>query len=109
MIASVTLTACGSPTPANRYQYRTVQDCIADWGDDDLCERDYDRSSVYYGGYWGPFLISRAGRTYYRRPGSRTDFLVPGGLSSGSSRAIGTRSTTITRGGFGGSSRSSGG
>lgn len=108
LIASVSLTACGSSSQT-RYQYSNLQDCLRDWNDYQLCERDDDSSSRYYGGYYGPVIISRSGRTYYRRPGLSSDFLAPSSVASGSTRSIGTRTFTVSRGGFGTASRSSGG
>ncbi|PYE56438.1 hypothetical protein [Deinococcus yavapaiensis] len=108
LIASVSLTACGSPTSQTRYQYASLQDCLRDWNDYQLCERDGDYGGGYYGHYYGPVIISRSGRTYYRRPGLSSEFVAPSRISSGSTHSIGTRTFTVSRGGFGSSGRSSG-
>lgn len=112
MISSVSLVACGDSTPQSRYQYSSQQECLLDWNDPQLCEEgdddDFDFKSKKKR-YYGPTLISRAGQMYFKRKGMSADFPMPSHLSSGSTRAVATKSFSASRGGFGASARSSSG
>ncbi len=102
--ASVTLVLIGtamaggglagcSKDEMRRDVYASKQDCLADWGNTPAdCEPAYDRRTG------NPYATH-----YYGRP-----YSVSGSTADGvahSSRAI--SSTTVSRGGFGGSARSS--
>ncbi|MFC5600728.1 hypothetical protein [Deinococcus cellulosilyticus] len=105
VLASVTLTAC-SNDDESRMQYRSMQDCIDDWGAAELCERSTD-SGISAAYFLGPYFIYKAGKYYYKRT-SRSSY-VPAPVTGGLSKpGISSRSTgTVIRGGFGGSKSSS--
>jgi uncharacterized protein YgiB involved in biofilm formation len=69
-----------------RQQYKSKEDCLADWNSPEKCEQaPYGSTSHYYPGFWyGPFVGGS-----YRQSAQTT------------SRAMGT--TSVTRGGFGSS------
>jgi uncharacterized protein YgiB involved in biofilm formation len=69
-----------------RQQYKSKEDCLADWNTPDKCEQaPYGSSSHYYPGYYyGPFVSGRSMSS-----------------TQTASRAVGT--TSVTRGGFGSS------
>lgn len=106
VLASVTLTAC-SNDDESRMQYRTLADCVEDWGDATLCERPTN-TSVSAAYFLGPYFIYKAGKYYYKRTAKSSYVPAPvvGGLSKPgtSSRSTGK---TVIRGGFGGSKSSS--
>lgn len=95
-LASGSLVGCADDE-IRRDVYASKEDCLADWGNDQKdCEPAYDHPH------------SRGAHTaYYGRP-----YTYHGGSSISPSRTgktIGSRSTGVSRGGFGSSARSSGG
>jgi uncharacterized protein YgiB involved in biofilm formation len=91
--AVATLAGCES-RETRRDVYASKQDCLADWGNDPKdCEPAYDHPG------------SRGASTYYYgRP-----YTYQGGhIGARSSKAVGSTSS-VSRGGFGSSARSSGG
>lgn len=111
LIGTALLAGCGQqPAPATRDQYASLEDCAADWGRPESCERV--QSSGVPGGFlfWGPLYgagLRDAARNNAlsdaRRSGS-TNFIDP----NRQGRAIGkyTAPSPTSRGGFGSSSRS---
>lgn len=92
---TATLTSCGKEE-TRRDVYVSKQDCLADWGNDPKdCEPAYDRRT-------GNPAITH----YYGRP-----YGWSGGSSSFSPSRTGKTigSTTVSRGGFGGSGHSASG
>ena len=92
---TATLTSCGKEE-TRRDVYVSKQDCLADWGNDPKdCEPAYDRRT-------GNTAITH----YYGRP-----YGWSGGSSSFSPSRTGKTigSTTVSRGGFGGSGHSASG
>lgn len=94
--AVASLSGCSSKNEVRRDVYANKEDCLADWGNDPKdCEPAYDHphsrgaSTAFYG---RPY-------TYY---GGRAS-------PSRSGKTIGSRSSGVSRGGFGSSARSSGG
>jgi hypothetical protein len=109
IIASVTLTSCGSNTQqTQRDVYSTKEQCADDWGDKD-CE-DAGTSGSSGGHYFmGPHYYAYGGRSYYFPRGSSGSSEPVQATSlprfkSGLSRASGvsrTISSSVSRGGFG--------
>lgn len=111
LIGTATLVGCSQQsTPEARDHYASLEDCAADWGRPESCERV--QSSGYPGGFlfWGPrysagLRDSARGSALNeaRRTGS-TNFADP----SRQGRAIGSSMAPAptSRGGFGSSSRS---
>jgi uncharacterized protein YgiB involved in biofilm formation len=100
-IAGATLGGC-SKDEIRRDVYANREDCLADWGNDPKdCEPAYDRpesrgaSTAYYG---RPYTYHGGGASP-----SRT------GKTIGSQTTSASRGSSVSRGGFGTSARSSGG
>jgi uncharacterized protein YgiB involved in biofilm formation len=90
-----TLAACSSDE-VRRDVYASKADCLADWGNTPQdCEPAYDRRTS------SPYITHYYGRPYVYSGGSTA------GSSTHSSRAIG--SSSVSRGGFGGSGHSASG
>lgn len=95
LIGLTTLAGCGEDD-TRRDVYKTREDCLADWGNKPsdctpATEQRHAGSGFWYGPMYG-----------YRSGGSGSSWT---NRSSTSSRSIG--SSTVSRGGFGSSSRSS--
>lgn len=121
LIGAAALTGCSSEpeTPRARDTYLTLDDCAADWGRPDYCERQQVTtsagSSTYFHGptYFVPFRDSAQAEA---RDGARRLGIAPS-AEGPSNRAIGRTSVapssagSTSRGGFGSSARgfSSGG
>jgi uncharacterized protein YgiB involved in biofilm formation len=92
--AVATLVGCGKSQETRRDVYANKEDCLADWGNDlKDCEPAYDHPT------------SRGVNTaYYGRP-----YIYHGARASPSrhGRTIGSKTTSVSRGGFGSSARSS--
>ena len=61
LIGTVTLVGCGQQsTPSARDHYASLEDCAADWGRPESCERV--QSSGHPGGFlfWGPLYAAGA-------------------------------------------------
>jgi len=90
LIGTAALSACGDDEANRRRQYRTLEECLADWGDPSECREEVARGSsgphAYYHYYAGT-------------GGSRSGGWWSGGSGSGSSAA----GHDISRGGFGSS------
>lgn len=135
LVTSAALTACSGSTDTGssqelttiRDQYKSLEDCRKDWGDGAACETvasstdlnanstpasttgsTYTGSGSHYNGYshsfFGPYYSPGYRDTVQRSFGAR---------NAGSDHAISRNTTTsrssVSRGGFGSSSRSSGG
>ncbi|HYM47064.1 MAG TPA: hypothetical protein VES91_01205 [Burkholderiaceae bacterium] len=112
LIGTATLVACGQQSaPLARDHYASLEDCAADWGRPESCDRV--QSSGYPGGYIfrGPTYASNA------RDRTRGDALNDARRSGGANladparqgRSIGSSmapTSPTSRGGFGSSSRS---
>jgi hypothetical protein len=108
LLASVSLTACGPQVYDSRMNYKSREDCVREWGDPALCEQ---RSHTGTGFIWlGPrFLVNNG---FYRYLGPNNQPLNPPANAEIARNNASTRSTGVStspRGGFGSSSRSSGG
>lgn len=102
--ATVLLTACGSDQATTRELYSSKEKCVEDWGSEDDCEvtannRYHGPHYYWYGGR--PYYFSRGGGDPKPVTTGRMATLREGGRSSNS---IGSISSTVSRGGFGGSS-----
>lgn len=99
LIGLSALTGCGEDDQ-RRDVYASREDCLADWGNKpEDCTPATDPKHRSSGFFYGPsygYRSSGSGSTWTSR-------------SSGSSRSIGSSSSSVSRGGFGSSSRSSGG
>lgn len=105
LMASISLTACDSGQETQQALYQNRQECIEDWGNDECDDSDGD-------GYWhGPHFFYAGGRHHYF-PKKTGGAAVPvaatsklAGLAPGvaPSRAVSTKSGSVSRGGFGGS------
>ena len=105
--ARVTLVLVGMAALAGcqdqrRDVYATREDCLADWGNKPQdCSPATDPGHASRGFWYGPS---------YRIPfGHSSSSWISGTRSIGSSRAGSSSSSHVSRGGFGSSSRSSGG
>ena len=101
LIGLATLAGCGKDD-TRRDVYRTREDCLADWGNKpEDCSPATESRHAGTGYWYGPM--------YAHRSGAGTSWMNRGGSSS--SRSIGSsstsRSSSVSRGGFGSSSRSS--
>jgi len=105
LIGTVTLGGCSQQsTPSARDQYASLEDCAADWGRPESCERV--QSSGYPGGFlfWGPLYAAsaRSNALNDARRNANPSFVDP----ARQNRAIGSSKAPTSRGGFGSSSRS---
>lgn len=113
LIASISIAACGgdSEQATRREIYKSKEECLKDWGDDDNCEETY---SSGHRSYHGPHYFYSSGSPYYFRRGetsptpvgSHMNFSRVGEGASSSFSSGRVSSTHISRGGFGGSSSS---
>ena len=123
------LVACGSGIPEDEQRdvYTKLEDCVADWGDKELClqmaqedqqaaglTQNPDGSFFFFGPMYSPSMgryIEYDGRTV--RPNTSRSTIKPMLISQ--TRSLSAKSSTtasgksISRGGFGASARSSGG
>lgn len=129
VLSTLLFNACGGNTVADttRDVYENREDCLKDWGDEELCESMNDDDSREYRSGGGVFFVGRPfwGPQYY--PGDRTvlykgktvsppgkstslkPFVVTSRSSSSSRSSVSSpRSSSTSYGGFGGG-RSSGG
>ena len=105
LIGTVTLVGCSQQsTPSTRDQYASLEDCAADWGRPESCERV--QSSGDPGGFlfWGPLYAASARNNALNdaRRSANPNFANP----ARQGRAIGSSTAPTARGGFGSSSRS---
>ena len=105
LIGTVTLVGCSQQTtPTARDHYASLEECAADWGRPESCERV--QSSGYPGGFlfWGPAyaLSARNNALNEARRSANPNFVD----SARQGRAIGSSTVPTSRGGFGSSSRS---
>lgn len=118
LIGAAALQGCSPATetqPVSRDDYQSLEDCAADWGRPEHCERQQVSTNAGSSTYWrGPtyFANDRWGaQRQARDQAARTG--APSQLADGpSNRSIGTTTATrpssspTARGGFGSSSRS---
>lgn len=116
----LTLTGCG-PTQVQRDIYQSKDECIADWGTNDLCQdvptEQAQQNGSGHGGFvfipgtryfWGPSYypgeraVDFNGKTYRPTSGARP-FV---NISSTSHAAMSSPGRAVSRGGFGGGGRS---
>jgi uncharacterized protein YgiB involved in biofilm formation len=105
LIGTVTLVGCSEQTTSTaRDHYASLEDCAADWGRPESCERV--QTSGYPGGFlfWGPAyaLNARSSALNDARRSANPKFADP----ARQGRAIGSSMAPTSRGGFGSSSRS---
>ena len=99
LIGLTTLAGCGGEQ--RRDVYRSREDCLADWGNKpEDCSPATEKRHAGTGFWYGPMYAHRPGGSWFGR-----------GAAGSSSRSIGSsstsRSSSVSRGGFGSSSRSS--
>ena len=135
LVTSAALTACSGNTESGssqelttiRDQYKSLEDCRKDWGDGAACETvasstdlntasmpagttgsSYTGSGSHYSGYthsfFGPFYSPGYRDTVQRNFGVHNS-----GSDHAISRSTTTNRSSVSRGGFGSSARSSGG
>lgn len=121
LIGAAALTACGGDpeTPRARDTYLTLDDCAADWGRPDYCERQQVTtgagSSTFFHGpmYYTPYrdIAQAEARDEARRTGLAPPREGPSNRSIGHTTVAPSSAGTTARGGFGSSARgfSSGG
>lgn len=130
VLSTLLFNACGgsggSSSETTRDVYQSKEDCLKDWGDQELCEEmndtdsdEYRRSGgVIYAGrpFWGPSYYPGDRAVMYKgktvSPVSKSTSMKPFAVTSRSSSASRSsvsspRSSSSSYGGFGG--RSSGG
>lgn len=103
-LGSVILTGCGPELPDDRYVYKTHNQCVQDWGNEN-CEHGPNPNFGWGGGYgYGPYY----NRQVNLPSGDRISSGSPGSpaLNPYSNRPLGTTSVKVTRGGFGAYGRS---
>jgi uncharacterized protein YgiB involved in biofilm formation len=105
LIGTVTLVGCSEQTTSTaRDHYASLEDCAADWGRPERCERV--QGSGYPGGFlfWGPpyAFNARTNALNEARRSANPNFVD----SSRQGHAIGSSTLPTSRGGFGSSSRS---
>lgn len=129
VLSTLLFSACNRSEPSTtRDVYQNRDECLKDWGDQELCQEmndgdsdDYRRTSggVFVGRpYWGPQYypgdrsVSYKGRTFAptTKSSSMPSYVVTSrsSVTSRSGVSSPTRSSSTSYGGFGGS-RSSGG
>ena len=129
VLSTLLFNACGGneTSSTTRDVYQNREDCVKDWGEQDLCEqmnddddREYRRSGVIYAGrpFYGPTYYPSDRAVLYKgrniSPTGSSTTLKPYSVtsrsssSSRSSSISSPRSSSTSYGGFGGS-RSSGG
>ena len=96
LAASAMLTACGNKS--HRDEYASYNDCIKDWVKPELCEPQRSSSSGSSYRYYGPSYDDG------HRDSLQRNVRTQSGLAPSSSNHAVSRS--VSRGGFGGSSRS---
>lgn len=118
LIGAAALSGCGSePDPAQRAQdtYMSLDECAADWGRPDYCERQQittgaGSSTYYHGPIYFPGNRDSAqyeAREAARRTGAQIASDAPSNRSIGrTTLGAPSSSGTTSRGGFGSSSRS---
>jgi uncharacterized protein YgiB involved in biofilm formation len=121
LIGAAALTACGAEpeTPRARDTYLTLDDCAADWGRPDYCERQQVTtgagSSTYFHGptYFMPYrdVAQAEARDQAQRAGAAALREGPSNRSVGRTAVAPSSAGSTARGGFGSSARgfSSGG
>lgn len=115
ILSTTLLTACGDE-PADRDVYKTREECVQDWGDQELCEPmrdddDYHRQhGVHYPLFYGPHYYGSDRAVHYNgreiRPVGRSTTFKS--VSRPSSSFSSSKSSPVSRGGFGGRGISSG-
>jgi len=110
LLASLSLTACGADESGQQAIYLNQQACIEDWGDPENCDDDDND-----GAWRGPSFFYSGGKPHYYSKKKKTVMAVPSNyrfasLAQGvtSPRAAKMVASSISRGGFGGSSSSHG-
>lgn len=111
------LTACADSN-VQRDVYQTKEECLADWGNEELCQdmpaeqvTQHSNGGGHYYRYWGPTYypdersVNYNGKTYSARSPANSRAFIS--MSSGSSSATSSHGTPVSRGGFGGHSGSS--
>lgn len=106
LIGTATLVGCSQQTaPMARDHYASLEDCAADWGRPERCDRV--QSSGYPGFlFWGPAYAAgaRGNALNEARRSASAGFVDP----ARQGRSIGSSMAPTARGGFGASSRSFG-
>jgi hypothetical protein len=107
VLGTLTLAACGEaqdPAVSSRYVYPMYTDCVHDWGEQNC--RDRSSSSSGYVHYYGPFYDSYvnlpSGQSVYAGSKERP------AVHPGTGETLGSKSLSVSRGGFGSIARSFG-
>jgi uncharacterized protein YgiB involved in biofilm formation len=104
LIGVASLAACGREADTRRDVYKTREDCLADWANKpEDCQRATDPRHASSGFWYGPIYPYRS----YSSGNAWTNGVRSDSRAIGSSPAGG--SAAVSRGGFGSSSRASGG
>ena len=108
LLSTILLSACGDE-PADRDVYKTKEECVQDWGEQDLCEPmkdddDYhNHHGVYYPLFYGPHYYGSERAVHYNgreiRPAGRSTTFKS--VSRPSSSFSSSKSSPVSRGGFG--------
>lgn len=122
ILSAVMLVGCGGGEDEARDVYASVDDCLKDWNEPELCERmdsdsenEYRRShsGVMYPMFWGPRYYPSDRAVLYKgreiAPRGRSSSLTPAKITPGSpsySKSSASSPRSSTRGGFGGKSGS---
>ena len=115
LIGAAALHGCGGDPepPRTRDTYLTLDDCAADWGRPDYCERQQMTtgagSSTFFHGpvYYTPFrdTAQQEARDEARRSGMSLSSESPSNRAIGRTSVAPSASGTTARGGFGSSAR----
>ena len=124
LLSAVMMVGCGSGEDEARDVYASVDDCLKDWNEAELCEKmdsdsenEYRRShsGVIYPMFWGPRYYPSDRAVMYKgreiTPRGRSSSLTPAKITPGSpsySRSSASSPRSSSRGGFGGKSGSVG-
>ncbi len=128
ILSTLLFNACGGNETTTRDVYQNRDECIKDWGDEELCSEmndddsdEYRRSGAVFVGrpFWGPTYYPSDRSVIYKgrtiSPSSRSSSLRPFVVTSRSSSSSRTSassprssSSSTKYGGFGGRSSSSG-
>ena len=109
LIGTAAMAGCGPSQKMARDHYATLEDCAADWGRPEACDRV--QSSGYPG---GGYIFRGPPYVFDSRDAARRDVLTDAARAGRASlvdpsrqgRSIGTTIESTARGGFGSSARS---
>jgi uncharacterized protein YgiB involved in biofilm formation len=124
ILSAVMLVGCGGGEDEARDVYASVDECLKDWNEAELCEKmdsdsenEYRRShsGVLYPMFWGPRYYPSDRAVLYKgreiSPRGRSSSLTPAKITASSpsySKSSASSPRSSSRGGFGGKSGSIG-